>query len=143
MYAGWSLGATRGPAGAGLRPGVFDVVILAEVGHTRLDAKASTKSLVAAKVSHTLVACATKKCATFAMRLKAAPALVFVDGGIGRGHVFDERMTAAIGVAVRESVASDPRWSGFEEALAAGLPKDETDPPLPPVDDEPDLVPSE
>ena len=143
VYAGWSLGATRGPAVVGLKPGAYEVVILAEVGHTRLDAGASARSLTAAKVTHTLVACATNKCANFAKRLKAAPGLALLDGGIGRGHVFDDRMAAAIGAGVAEAVADDPRWSGLRAALELGLPKDEVDPPLPPADDEPDLVPSE
>ncbi|MBX3226535.1 MAG: hypothetical protein KIT84_32260 [Labilithrix sp.] len=137
VYAGWSLGATRGPKVVALRPGLFDPVVLVEIGHTRIDARASAASLRGGRVAHPIVACATKRCASFAKRLGGA---AFVDAGIGRGHVFDARMARAVGESVRAAVANDARWEGLAAALAASPPADDEE-PLPPVDEEPDLVP--
>lgn len=135
VYAGWSLGGTLGPKVVALRPDIFEPVILAELGHTRLDPKASMAALQTSKVSHVMIACATRRCATFAKRLSN---VTFVDAGIGRGHVFDKPMALAIGNALADQVKSDPRWIGFREALAT--PWSDGDEPLPPDEEEPDLV---
>ncbi len=63
VYAGWSLGATRGPEVVALRPGVFGLVVLAEVGHTRIDSTSSAKALRLGRTPRVLVACATRRCA--------------------------------------------------------------------------------
>ena len=123
VYAGWSLGATLGPKVVASRPGMFGTVILAEVGHTRIDPLASITALRTGRASRTIVACATRRCAAFAKRLvgvsKGGPAVAIVDGGIGRGHVFDEQMGRAVGAAVTESVSADVRWSGLGAAREA------------------------
>lgn len=143
VYAGWSLGATRGPAAVGARPGVFEPIVLAEAGHTRIDAAASLGSLRKGRASHLLVACATKRCARFEKRLEGAkgkkpgPTIALVDAGIGRGHLFDDAMSRAIGAAVAKAVADDPRWSGFAAALAAP-PEDAPALDGPPEDDDAD-----
>jgi hypothetical protein len=141
-YAGWSLGATRGPSVVALRPGIFEPVVLAEVGHTRLDATASAKSLHAAKSEHAIVACATKRCAAFAKRLataaaKSGPVVAFVDAGIGRGHLFDDRMAHTIGAAVATAVTADARWSGLAAALESP-PQDDQSAALPEEEEEPE-----
>ena len=139
VYAGWSLGATRGPGVVARRPGMFEPVVLAEAGHTRLDASTSVKSLRAGKAAHVIVACATKRCASFEKRLAAAskkvgppsPAVSFVDAGIGRGHVFDDRMALTIGTEIAKTVATDPRWSGLAAALEAAPADTDAGAPLP------------
>jgi hypothetical protein len=126
VYAGWSLGATLGPKAVALRPSAFDPVLLVEIGHTRLDATASVAALRTGKATHAVMACATRRCATFAKRLihagesgRPALAVAFVDAGIGRGHVFDDRMARAIRATVAETVKGDACWNGFAAALAA------------------------
>jgi hypothetical protein len=127
VYAGWSLGATRGPGVIALRPGVFEPVVLAEIGHTRIDANATVNSFKKGRAGHPLIACATNRCAQFVKRLQRAsnlskpqgPPVGYLDAGIGRGHLFDDTMAKQIGSGVARVVASDPRWSGFEAALAA------------------------
>jgi hypothetical protein len=121
VYAGWSLGGTCGPKVVAARPGVFEPVILAEVGHTHLDAWASAAALRKGRDAHVIVACATGRCAAFTKRLDrataGAPTLTAVDAGIGRGHIFDERMARSIGAALVQTVAGDPRWTGLGAAL--------------------------
>lgn len=145
VYAGWSLGATRGPGVVAARPGIFEPVILAEVGHTRLDVATSLASLRKGRASNAIIACATQRCAKFERRLETAksrdpkgaklgPGLGFADAGIGRGHVFDDRMARAIGAAMAKAVASDPRWNGFAAALEA--PPEHLEPVDEPADDE-------
>jgi len=160
VYAGWSLGGTLGPRVVAARPGRFDPVVLVEVGHTRLDATASTSALRSGRATKVIVACATRRCAAFGKRLqrswkplsgssRAEPSnngsgLTIVDAGIGRGHVFDDRMARALGASLAASVADDPRFRGLAAALEtgtgdadAGAPE-----PLPPEDpDEPDEAP--
>lgn len=144
VYAGWSLGGTRGPGVVATRPGLFEPVVLAEVGHTRLDATTSVASLRKGRAAHAIVACATRRCAAFTKRLERAaggrgPSIAAVDAGIGRGHLFDETMARSIGRAFVTTVAGDPRWTGFDAALEAPPTEDAgTDAPLPLDDDEPE-----
>ncbi len=109
-----------------LRPGAFEPVILAEAGHTRLDANASAKALRTGRTAHVIVACATKRCASFGQRLarasKTGPSVVSVDAGIGRGHVFDDRMAREIGTAVAKATEGDARWSGLGATLETESP---------------------
>jgi hypothetical protein len=123
VYAGWSLGGTLGPRVVALRPGVFDPVVLTEVGHTRLDATSSAAELRSGRASQVIISCATRRCAAFGKRVEHAwgntPGLALVDAGIGRGHVFDDRMSRAVGASLVRSTASDPRWRGLAVALEA------------------------
>lgn len=152
VYAGWSLGGTRGPGVVATKPGFFEPVILAEVGHTKLDANGSLASIRKGKASHVIIACATKRCVTFDQRLvrargkERAPSIELVDGGIGRGHLFDKLMAQAIGATLVKSVAGDERWAGFavarETAIAKGsIDESSVTAPEPEQDDEPDLAP--
>jgi hypothetical protein len=147
VYAGWSLGGTLGPKVVGSRPGLFDPVVLTEVGHTRLDATASVTALRHGRASHVIVSCATRRCAAFGKRAErawgSAPGLALVDAGIGRGHVFDDRMSHALGASLVQSVASDPRWNGLARALEMSASTEDAGSaaePLPPVDGDPDEV---
>lgn len=141
VYAGWSLGATRGPSVVALRPGLFQPVVLAEIGHTRIDASAAARAVIKGRATRVLVACATKRCASFEQRLKSAaklsgPVVSFVDAGIGRGHVFDDEMARQIGVAMTSAVENDPRWAGFEDALKAAPRDEDGGAPLPEDEDD-------
>ncbi len=117
VYAGFSLGGTLAPAVVAERPQVYDTAILVEAGHTRLDAKIAVGRLKRAGVSRVIVSCATRRCLALAKRMKAAwgdePGFSFGDGGIGRGHLFDDRMTKTLARALGDAVATDPRWTGI------------------------------
>lgn len=144
VYAGWSLGATRGPSVVALRPGLFEPVVLAEVGHTRIDANASVSALRKAHVEHPIVACATNRCAQFVKRLQRAAdgdrlRVGFVDAGIGRGHLFDELMAREIGTAIAHAIENDARWNGFASALSA--PREDAGAPDEPGDEEDEPAP--
>lgn len=147
VYAGWSLGATRGPGVVALRPGLFEPVVLAEVGHTRIDANASVNAFRKARVAHPIVACATNRCAQLVKRLQRAsngaspqgPPVGYVDAGIGRGHLFDDLMANQIGNAIARATENDPRWNGFSAALNA--PREDAGVLDEPSDDEEDPTP--
>jgi hypothetical protein len=62
------------------------------------------------------------RCLRFAKRMESAagPGLAFAinDGGIGRGHFFDELMFRTLGRTIARSVEGDPRWSDLAAAVA-------------------------
>jgi hypothetical protein len=132
-YAGFSQGGTLASKVVALRPGTYDTAILVEVGHTRLDARTAVAGLAKGHVSRLIVSCATTRCLGLAKRMQGAAGeglgLMINDGGIGRGHFFDELMFRTLGRTIARSTAGDARWSGFASAVAAKWPADDASTP--------------
>ncbi len=123
-YGGWSQGGTLASQVLLARPGMFDRVVMVEVGHTPLDANAVAAGLVKGGAARAVVACSSIKCRGFAKELEGAAKRVklplrTVDVGL-RGHWFDEPMFRAIGPAFVWSVEDTDEargWRGLDAAV--------------------------
>lgn len=124
VYGGFSQGGTLASQVLAIRPGVYDTVVLVEVGHTRLNAIWATANLRKGLARRVIVACSTFPCMGFAKNMRAAarqkdlPFFVS-EAGVGRGHFFDEITFRALGATMAEALSDDPRWSGLREAVAS------------------------
>jgi hypothetical protein len=121
IYGGWSQGATLASSVVRARPGMFDGVVLVEIGHTELDVDAVARDLRAGGVDRAIVSCSTLPCRAFASDARRA----FARAGVGlrvtdvglRGHWFDEPVFRVIGGAFPWLTEGDARWEGVARAV--------------------------
>lgn len=129
LYAGFSQGGTLASQVIALRPGVYDNVVLIEVGHTPLNAIWAISNLRKGGATRAILSCSTYPCMDFgknmawAAKQKSFPFSVS-EAGVGRGHFFDELTFKTLGPALADALHDDPRWSGLRDAVAAKYPPD-------------------
>jgi poly(3-hydroxybutyrate) depolymerase len=121
VYAGFSQGATLGPAAVKARPQLFGAVALVELGHTPVDLRGVVNALGAAGTGNVLIGCTSGGCDAWAKRAKSALeregiAVRTVSTG-NRGHVFDDALAKALAPHIPWLVGDDPRWKGIGVAV--------------------------
>lgn len=94
LYGAWSQGATLAGGAVEASGNSFDRVVLVEIGHTAVDARAMARSFKKAGVRRVVVSCSSMGCRTFAADFRNASRAVdlplhVTDVGL-RGHWFDE-----------------------------------------------------
>jgi hypothetical protein len=127
LYGGFSQGGTLASQVVALRPGVYDPIVMVEIGHTPLNAIWAVANFKKGNATRAVVSCATFPCLGFAKNLAWAAkqkdfAFSISEAGVGRGHFFDELTAKTLGPAIAEVTAEDPRWAGLREAVAAKWP---------------------
>jgi hypothetical protein len=123
VYAGWSQGGTLAAAVVRSRPGVYDRVVLVEVGHTPLDADAVAAGLVSGGVTQAVLSCSSWNCRSFAhsfapVAQRRGITLRTVDVG-NRGHWFDEPVFRALAPTFAATFEEDVRFTGLAAAIDA------------------------
>jgi hypothetical protein len=112
VYGGWSQGASFAARAIAASKVAFGAVVLVEIGHNPIDARAVASDLAKRGVTRAIVACSTLACRGFATEIGAARRRVdvrVVDVGL-RGHYFDGPMQDALGEALPWLVEGDRRW---------------------------------
>lgn len=123
VYGGWSQGATLAADVVSSRKGLYDRVILVEVGHTPLDPTATVDRLTASGVRRAVVSCSSAKCRAFAQGFDARArrrGLSTRTNDVGdRGHWFDEPVFRTLSEKVVWLVEDEPRYLGLASAVDA------------------------
>ncbi len=122
LYGGWSQGGMLTAQVVSARPGLFERVIMVEIGHTPLDANGVGFGLKAGGVTRAVVSCSSPPCRGKSRELaKTLPRYgVMVDqNDVGdRGHWFDDPVFRTLGPKIGWVTEGDPRWDGLREILA-------------------------
>lgn len=123
VYGGWSQGGTLAAQVVAARPGVYDRVVLVEVGHTPLDPNAVVATFAASGVRRAVVCCSSAKCRSFAKSFEQAAnrrrlPVRLIDVG-NRGHWFDEPVFRALGPKVAWLMDDEQRFAGLGAAVDA------------------------
>jgi hypothetical protein len=122
-YGAWSQGATLAADVVGARPGLYERVVLVEVGHTPVDASAMAARFTAAGVQRAVVACESWNCRTFAASFTPAAQRRWlptktVDAGL-RPHWFDEPMYRALAPSFAWMFEDEAKYAGLGAAIDA------------------------
>lgn len=114
IYGAWSHGATLAGPAVEASGGAFGAVVLVEIGHTPVDARATARSFVKAGVRRVVVSCSSLPCRAFAADFRKAAAAVdlplhVTDVGL-RGHWFDDPVIRVLSAELPWLTDGDPRW---------------------------------
>jgi pimeloyl-ACP methyl ester carboxylesterase len=122
LYGGWSQGAMLTAQVVSARPGLFERVIMIEIGHTPLDANGVGFGLKAGAVTRAVVSCSSPPCRGKSRELaKTLPryGVAVEQNDVGdRGHWFDDPVFKTLGPKIGWVTEGDPRWDGLRDILA-------------------------
>jgi hypothetical protein len=123
VYGGWSQGATLAGDVIASRPGVYDRVVLVEVGHTPVDANLVGDAFAKGGVRRAVVSCSSVPCRAFAQQFERSAGrrglrVEVNDVGL-RGHWFDEPVFRTLGPKFAWMVEDAPRFVGLVAAVDA------------------------